>query len=118
MKFSWLEYRRKAEGVGSTPTMFLVRKGRYSMEICVKKNELTGGVYAVFEHKGSWHYADLSSIGWGRNECMIFPCDKDGNNVDFGCEEFVAYPNAISEENLKDCIDMFCAGWFVYLDES
>lgn len=81
------------------------------MELGIKRNEVTGGLYCVFQHNGSEYYADLSDIpesylaGY-TNECMIFP-SVDGE-VTAWDELYCKRNIPITEEALRECVEEFC----------
>lgn len=73
------------------------------MKYEIKRNEVTGGEYANFEHKGQHFYADRSYV---RDYCcietMIFQCDEKGKVTNWGelyCDR--------TGKSLADCIDEF-----------
>lgn len=72
----------------------------------IKRNELTGGFFCVFQKGENWYYADLSNTPDRGIECMIFPCDSSGNVTDWG-EVYIKYLSRVSEENLNECVNEF-----------
>ena len=66
-------------------------------------NRRTGGESAIFEHNGEYFYADKSYILFCGEETMIFPCNKDGEVLDW----MELYCNR-GEKSLEDCIKEFC----------
>lgn len=75
-------------------------------EFDIKRNKMTRGFYSVVEKEGNFYYIDLSFTFDRGIECMAYPSDKEGKVSDWG-EVFVAYPEEISENALKDCIEKF-----------
>ena len=82
------------------------------MKYDIKPNPVNGGEMCIFEHKGSWYYADrvdldnipmvtcCSNLG---TETMIFPYDKENECVfdwgDLYCDK--------TGKSLEECIDEF-----------
>lgn len=82
------------------------------MKYDIKPNPNNGGENCIFEHKGSWYYADrvdldnMPMMPGGLNlgiETMIFPFDKEKGDVmdyhDLYCDK--------TGKSLEECIDEF-----------
>lgn len=82
------------------------------MKYDIKPNTYNGGEYCIFEHKGSWYYADRVDLdnmpmvpgGFGLGtETMIFPFDDEKGEVanyhDLYCDR--------TGKSLVECIEEF-----------
>ena len=75
----------------------------------IKRNKQNGGLYTVVEKDGKYYYFDLTYLPYSRFnnvECMAFECDENGHVTDWG-EVFVDFPESVSEENLRACVEKF-----------
>lgn len=66
----------------------------------IERNSRTGGYYCIFQKGDKFYYADKSRIPFDGEETMIFPYDKDADDVsdwtDVYCDR--------SGKALLDCI--------------
>jgi len=69
----------------------------------IRKNEITGGQCCVFQKNGEYFYADRSFTFDAGMETMIFPYDKEIEEVsdwgDLYCDR--------TGKSLKECIEEF-----------